>query len=269
MNKKIIDHHMHTNYSPDADPKATMEEYIKSAKEKGIEGVMFTDHVDFDFPSPLFDEMTDYVKYYKEVELLRKKEDFNVFMGVEIGYQPHLNQRMTDFLKSYPFDFVICSIHVGDGLDFYNGDFFKGKTQAEAYMRYYEIVLEAVQSYDDYDVFGHIDYIIRYGGFLNRTYKLKDYAQIIDKILETIIRKGKGIEINTSGHRYGLGVLHPGIDLLKRYKELGGKIITFGSDTHKIKDYYDGFEEAKRMLLEAGFEYITVFKNRKPEFVKI
>ncbi len=108
-----------------------------------------------------------------------------------------------------------------------------------------------------------------YGGFENRTYQFKDYANILDQILRTIISKGKGIEINTSGFRYGLGVLHPGIDLLKRYKELGGTIITFGSDTHKIRDYYDGFEEAKKMLLEAGFEFITVFKNRKPEFVKI
>ncbi|MBU1142807.1 MAG: histidinol-phosphatase HisJ family protein, partial [Firmicutes bacterium] len=207
--------------------------------------------------------------YQKEIARVRIEENFNVYMGVEIGYQPHLNERMTNFLKSYPFDFVICSIHLGDGLDFYNGDFFKGKTQAEAYRRYYEIVLHAVKSYDDYDVFGHLDYIIRYGGYENRTYQLKDYAEILDEILMTIIKKGKGLEINTSGIRYGLGVLHPGIDLLKRYKELGGKIITFGSDTHKIKDYYDGFEEAKKMLLEAGFEYVTVFKNRKPEFVKI
>ena len=269
MNKKIIDHHMHTNYSPDADPKATMELYIQSAKEKGIDGVMFTDHVDFDFPSDLFDEMIDYHQYLEEVKRVSKKENFKVFMGVEIGYQPHLNQRMTDFLKSHPFDFVICSIHVGDGLDLYNGDFFQGKTQKEAYMRYYEIVLDAVRSYDDYDVFGHIDYIIRYGGYKDRSYLLSDYAQVVDEILKTIIKKGKGIEINTSGLRYGLGVLHPGIDLLKRYKELGGKIITFGSDTHKIKDYYAGFEETKKMLIEAGFEYITVFKDRKPEFVKI
>ncbi|MDO9628751.1 MAG: histidinol-phosphatase HisJ family protein [Acholeplasmataceae bacterium] len=269
MNKKIIDHHMHTNFSPDADPKATMELYIQAAREKGIEGIMFTDHVDFDYPTPIFDDMIDYDLYQKEIERVRAKENFKVFMGVEMGYQPHLNQMMSDFLKSYPFDFVICSIHVGDRLDFYNGDFFKGKTQKEAYMRYYEIVLNAVRSYDDYDVFGHLDYIIRYGGFENRSYLLKDYADILDQILTTIIKKGKGIEINTSGIRYGLGVLHPGIDLLKRYKELGGKIVTFGSDAHKVYDYYDGFEEAKKMLIEAGFEYITVFQKRIPEFVKI
>jgi len=269
MNKKIIDHHMHTFYSPDADPMASMELYIKAAKEKGIEGIMFTDHVDYDFPVPIFDKMIDYDLYQKEIERLSKQENFKVLMGVEMGYQPHLKQRMTNFIKSYPFNFVICSIHVGDGLDFYNGDFFKGKTQAEAYRRYYEIVLEAVSHYDDYDVFGHLDYIIRYGGYENRSYRYEDYKEIIDEILSIIIKKGKGIEINTSGIRYGLGVLHPGIDLLKRYKELGGKIITFGSDAHKIKDYYMGFDDAKKMLIEAGFEYITIFKDRKPEFVKI
>lgn len=269
MNSKIIDHHMHTNYSPDADPKTTMELYIKSAKEKGIDGVMVTDHVDFDYPTPIFDEKIDYEVYKKEIEYLSKKENFKIYLGVEVGYQPHLKQKISNLLNSFPFDFVICSIHVGDGLDFYNGDFFRGKTQKEAYLRYFEIVLNAVKSYDDYDVFGHIDYIIRYGGFKDRSYQFKDYAHIIDEILRTIISKGKGIEINTSGLRYGLGVLHPGIDLLKRYKELGGKIITFGSDAHKIKDYYAGFEEAKEMLLEAGFEYITIFQNRKPKFIKI
>jgi len=260
---------MHTIYSPDAKRDCTMENYIKLAKEKGIDGLMFTDHVDFDFPSGYFDEVIDYEKYLNEINELKTKHQIDIFMGVEMGYQPHLNDRIADFLNAHPFDFVICSIHVGDRLDFYNGDFFKGKTQNEAYQRYFEIVLDAVKSFDDYDVFGHIDYIIRYGGYENRNYDFDLHKETIDEILKEIIKKNKGIELNTSGIRYKLGVLNPGIKLLKRYKELGGKIVTFGSDCHDLKDYYKDFELAKSYLIESGFEYISVFKSRKVEFIKI
>jgi histidinol-phosphatase (PHP family) len=269
MNKKIIDHHMHTNYSPDARRDCTMENYIKLAKNKKIEGLMFTDHVDFDFPSNIFDEIIDYNQYLKEINELKKLHQIDIYMGVEMGYQPHLNDRITKFLSNHPFDFVICSIHVGDGLDFYNGDFFKGKTQEEAYQRYFEIVLNTVKSFNDYDVFGHIDYIIRYGGYENRNYDFVKHQNTIDQALIEIIKNDKGIELNTSGIRYKLGVIHPGITLLKRYKELGGKIVTFGSDCHNLNDYYADFELAKKMLLEAGFEYISIFKNRKAEFIKL
>jgi histidinol-phosphatase (PHP family) len=125
INPKLIDHHMHTNYSPDADPLATMESYINQAKLKGIEGVMFTDHVDLESPIEAFIEIIDYDVYQKEVEDLRIKTNFPIYMGVEIGYQPQLHEKYNQFLSTHDFDFVICSMHLADGLDFYYGDFVK------------------------------------------------------------------------------------------------------------------------------------------------
>ena len=46
---------------------------------------------------------------------------------------------------------------------------------------------------------------------------------------------GKGIELNTGGFKYGLGHPNPCEDIIKRYKELGGEIITLGSDAHKCE----------------------------------
>jgi histidinol-phosphatase (PHP family) len=129
MNPKLIDHHMHTNYSPDADPKATFKAYIDQAKKMGIERLIFTDHVDFDSIADIFDELIDYDRYIKDLNEIAKNEQFNVSLGVELGYQPHLKERNKAFTLKYPFEFVISSIHFCDGLDLYNGDFFKGKTQ--------------------------------------------------------------------------------------------------------------------------------------------
>jgi histidinol-phosphatase (PHP family) len=269
MSQKIIDHHMHTNWSPDADPNLTFEDYIHEAIHQNIPGVMFTDHVDFDYPDPFFKDIIDYQKYFEHIEKYRNLNTIEIGMGVEMGYQPHLKIEMDQFLKRHPFDFVICSIHVCDQLDLYNGDFFKGKTQQEAYRRYFEIVLEAVQNYDNYDIFGHVDYIIRYGNYSNRDYDYNLFKDIIDDILLAIIKKGKGIEVNTSGLRYGLGVMHPKQEVIHRYKQLGGQIITIGSDAHYIKDFQKDVDAALKLIKNAGFTQITYFKSRKPQQIPI
>lgn len=269
MSLKLIDHHMHTQASPDADPNLSMEDYIRKAIECNYPGVMFTDHVDYDFAAPIFSEQIDYSQYYSQILKLRKQYNLPILMGVEMGYQPHLNAKIDALLNEFPFDLVILSIHMGDGLDLYNGDFFKGKTQNEAYMRYFEIVLDTVQNYENFDIFGHIDYIIRYGVFKNKIYDFDTFKPIITEILKIIIRNNKGIEVNTSGYRYGLGVTHPILELLKLYKSLGGKILTLGSDAHYLKDYQRDFDEALRLIRLAGFSEVTHFKNRKPYVVSI
>jgi histidinol-phosphatase (PHP family) len=269
INPKLIDHHTHTNYSPDADPLATMENYITKAKSLGVEGVMFTDHVDLESPIEAFVEIVDYNLYYTKIQQLRDETKFPIYMGVEIGYQPQLHQQYDKFLSAHDFDFIICSMHLADGLDFYYGDFFIGKTQDEAYLRYFEVVLECVKVFDYYDVFGHLDFIIRYGKFDVLDYDYSQYKEIIDQILLAIISKNKGIELNTSGLRYGLAHMHPKYEILKRYKELGGKIITLGSDAHRVSDYMHDFDLAIKLIKLAGFDEIAVFKNRIPTFIKL
>ena len=268
MKRPLIDQHVHTNASPDANRDATMTAYIEKAKKMGLPGVIFTDHVDMDTPVELFKTFPDYQTYSKNIKPLNTP-DFFVRMGVEIGYQPHIQEKIETFIQSHPFDFVICSIHLGDKLDFYNGDFFIGKTQQEAYQRYFELVLESVENFQDYEVFGHLDYIIRYGDFEDKAFDIDDYQPLIDTILSTIIKNGKGIEVNTSGIRYNLGVMHPNLAILKRYKALGGKIITLGSDAHKVDDFYSDFEHAIALILKAGFRYITEFKARQPYFIEL
>ncbi len=174
-----------------------------------------------------------------------------------------------DELMKNHYDFVIASSHVVDKCDLCTNDFFEGKTKFMAYLGYFADVLNNVKTCDFFSVYGHIDFINRYGNYADKKMVYGDYKFITDEILKTLIEKGKGIEINTSGYRYGLGHTHPQFELVKRYKELGGEIITVGSDAHVPEDIAKDFDKAYKMLEEAGFKYLTLFTDKKPEFVKI
>lgn len=265
----FADYHIHTNFSGDCN--TPMEDIVKKAVSLGLKEIAITDHVDYDFPVPEFTFTVDYDEYLNDFNRIKEKYKncIDILLGVEIGFQPHIKEKLEELCSKYPFDFVICSTHAADNLDLYNGDFFKDKNQNYAYLRYFENVLENVKTYSNYDVYGHMDYIIRYGEYENKTLSYNDYMDIINTILKAIIHSGCGIEINTSGYRYGLGQMHPQFDILKKYKELGGEIVTVGSDSHTTKDLCSNFNLAYDALKSAGFNHITTFRNRKPKFVDI
>ncbi|MFA7533685.1 MAG: histidinol-phosphatase HisJ family protein [Tissierellaceae bacterium] len=257
---KYTDHHVHTNYSPDGEGK--VEGYVLKAKEMGLEFVTFTDHADFGTKDKDFMVHIDYDKYFHMMKELEEKHNIPIKIGVEIGYEKNQKEEIRDFLGKYPFDFVISSIHYGDGRDFYLGDFFHGKNQNQSYMRYFEILLEMVENFYEYDVVGHLDYITRYGPFENKYYEYEKYKEIIDKISKEIIEKGKGIELNTSGIREEINDFYPKKQVLERYRELGGKTITIGSDSHRNIDYHAGIKEGIALLKSVGFKEISYFHKR-------
>lgn len=265
----IADYHVHTDFSGDC--TTPMEDVVKQAISLGLKEIALTDHVDYDFPVPEFTFVINYDEYLITFNKIKEKyQDYiDLLLGVEIGFQAHVKEDIEKLCAKYPFDFVICSTHAADNLDLYNGDFFEGKNQKYAYLRYFENVLENVKNFNNYDVYGHIDYITRYGGYENKSLSYYDYKDIIDSILKTLIHNNCGIEINTSGYRYGLNQMHPQLSILKRYKELGGEIITVGSDSHIPNDLCSNFNLAYDALKNVGFKHITTFKNRKPKFIDI
>ena len=260
---KYLDHHVHTDFSPDSE--ATMRKYL----EQGFKRIMFTDHIDIGAPDLLFAELINYDEYFKIVKKLQEEYDAEIFVGVEMGYQKEYRSEIEAFIKKYPFDFVIGSIHSGDGLDLYNGDFSKGKTQKETYMRYFEILEEMVENFENFDVVGHLDYITRYGEFDRKYYNYLEYQEIITRILKKIIEKNKGIEINTSGMRNELKEVYPKKEVVECFCNLGGKTITLGSDAHIVSDFSSYFEESIEMLRELDVEYITEFKKRNKKKILI
>ena len=213
----------------------------------------------------------DFKNYQKEITALKDeyKDKIDILWGIELGLQPHVAKENLEIAQTYPFDFIIGSTHIVDHIDIYYPSFYEGRTERSAYRRYFECTLENINTNVDYDVYGHLDYVVRYGPNKNLSYTYQKYAELIDEILRKLIEKGKGIELNMAGFKYGLGHPNPTEDILKRYRELGGEIITIGSDGHKPEQIAWDYEKVPELLRQAGFEYYTVFKNRKPEFIKL
>ena len=213
------------------------------------------------------------INFGKKIDELVKegnyKKDIDVKFGVEVGVQPHTKDYLESVIKKYPFDFVIASSHAIDRVDLAFGEIQAGRTKDEVHNLYFEYVLQNIEKYNEFNVYGHIDFVTRYGGEKFRGLDYKKHFDIIDVILKKLIEKGKGIEVNTSGYRYREDRFYPCTDILKRYYELGGAILTIGSDSH-IKDYMTmDFDRVYDFLESIGVKYISSFDKMQPSFKKI
>ncbi len=263
------DYHNHTDFS--ADSEASAESMIERAIDLGLSCLCMTDHMDPDMDFPGMDFTFSLPDYFQKHQELKEHygNQITLLTGIELGLQPHIAGKLAEILAFGPFDFVIGSAHVCDGLDPYLQEYWKGKTEQEGIFRYFENILETVAAFDDIDVYGHLDYIVRYAPSKAATYSYHKYAEILDEILKTLISKNIGLELNTAGLKYGLGFAHPHPEILKRYRELGGEIITVGSDAHKPEHLAYDFGKVPDILKSCGFEYYTIFQNRKPEFIRL
>lgn len=268
-----IDSHVHSNVSHDG--ISTYTEHMKKASEKGIREITFTEHFD-DYLGIPTDIKTLNVDKYLEEYLKYKNDNYvKTNFGIEIGLRPISFDVIKSLVKDYDFDFIIGSSHITCDKDMaYDSSFFDGLTPHQAIMNYLNEIKTNIMLYpNEFDVYGHIDYVIRYVikyyGPVMTKLEYDEFRDTLDEILTGLISRDKGIEINTSGFRYGLNTAHPNIEILKRYKELGGKIITMGSDAHKADDLAKDFDKAVDMLETAGFDEIAVYHKRQPDFVKI
>lgn len=263
------DQHMHCNFSGDSD--ALPEDMIKAGIAHGLSGICFTDHLDYDYPEEPNIFLLDFDNYFKALSDLREKyaDKISVNIGIELGLQTQTAGQNLAVAEKYPFDFIIGSSHVVNHMDPYYPEFFAERNEDEAYMEYFESVLENINSGVDFDVYGHIDYVVRYGPNKNAFYTYEKFKDIIDEILTQLISKGKGIEVNTGGFKYGLGHPNPTEDIIRRYRELGGEIITMGADAHVPEYVAYEFGKTAQIIKNCGFKYYTVFKNRKAEFIPL
>lgn len=263
------DVHMHTWFSNDSqtDPEKMIEEAIR----RGLSMICFTDHYDkdnFDWgEEAIFDEE----KYYQIMPKLREKykDQIDIRIGAEIGIQPHLSGCFDQFVKKYPMDFVIGSMHSVMGHDLATKFLYKTYCDEEGYRICFEEMLADVKLTKSFDVLGHMDYMVRYSKNKSKSYNPMKYMDIIDEIFKILISEGRGIELNMSGLKYGLGFAHPHMEILKRYRELGGEVITVGADGHIPEHIAYDYHLADEILKECGFRYYTEFRNRIPEFIKL
>ena len=280
------DYHVHTAFSDDSN--YDMEQVIQDAIKLNIDELCFTDHVDYgikkdwDEPGKMIYRIggsgepkkmalvnVDYPKYYETIAKLQSKykDQIKIKLGLEFGMQRHTIHKHDSLFKCYPFDFIILSVHQINDQEFWTNDFQKGKTQDEYIMEYYNEILYLVKHYKNYSVLGHLDLINRYDPL--GPYPFEKIKPILTEIFNIVINDNKGIEINTSSHRYGLTDLTPSIDILKLYKELGGTIITIGSDSHKPEHLGAYIDETKDILKELGFSSFCTYNKMKPNYHKL
>lgn len=261
------DQHLHCHFSGDSDTPP--EKQIEKALSLGMTHICFTDHHDHDVISDI-DFSLDFAPYFSTINSLREKysDKLNICCGVELGLQPHLKDYCEELVKKYPFDFVIGSVHFVDGLDPYYDEYFSTHPD-NAYERYFETVYDAAKNQSCFDSLGHLDYIVRYGSRHGLDYSYKKYADLLDPILKVIIEKGIALECNTGGLSRGLSEPNPCRDILLRYREMGGELITLGSDAHSPETLGYAFDECGKLLKECGFKYYALYNDRKAQLLPL
>ena len=267
------DCHLHSSFSGDS--HIPMEEMVLRGIAQGLDTMCFTEHNDFDYPDQedldgtVFLLNTDSYLY----DLAKLKEKYagkiRLLFGVELGLQPKVLRQNAAYAKSHAFDFIIGSSHLCHDRDVYYPDFFHGRTTPEALREYFESVLENIRKFSNFDVYGHLDYAVRYAPEKDRGYSYSAFHDIFDEILKALLDKGIGLELNTGGIKDGMHDFHPCMDVLKRYRELGGEIITVGSDSHAPEHIGDSFDRAAEVLRTCGFRYYCIFEKRIPEYHKL
>ena len=266
------DSHIHSNFSGDSMEK--LENIIERAIETGMDEITITDHLDLEFPGEVNIFELDFKTYVETLKKLKNlyKNNIKIKIGIELGLQPQLKNKYNEIFNCEDVDFIIGSFHCVRGMDVADRKFFEKYSKDEAHRIYFEEILNTIDLFPEISVCGHLDFINRYGRSVYDDYKkinFEMHRELIDKILIKLIEKNIGIEINTSALRYGLRDFHPCRKILKRYKELGGKIITMGSDAHRALDIMRDFDKARDVLKEIGFENFCVFEKRKAEYKEL
>lgn len=271
------DNHVHTDFSTDS--TVPMESQLLQAKALGLSSLCFTDHMDYHFPSKrhTIEFVFSVEEYFSTIQKLRDKyPDFPLRVGVELGLKRDVLPQCLSLTNAFPFDFVIGSTHLVEDTDPYYQEYWDSHGEMGGIARYYEATLENVQMDFDFDVYGHLDYVIRYCPAIKaareegricedfyKRYYLKN-RDTIAEIFRLLIAGGRGIELNTGGLKYGLGHPNPHEDILCLYRDLGGEYITVGSDAHKEEHLAFDFSRVPGILAGCGFSHYTEYHGRKP-----
>ena len=260
----MYDYHMHSRVSFDGHD--TGEALARAALDAGLKEICFTDHIDYDPMGTMGNMAFDTEEYNAEYDHL-SLPGLKIRRGMEFGMTRDNMPQFRKELLRRPFDFVLGSIHFVDGLDVYMPPFWEGKTVFEAERRCLEETLACVKVHTDYDVLAHLTYIGKSpSNPVHRPVPYEDHREIIDEILKTLAQNGKGLELNTSGLDRCGGFL-PTADYFRRFRELGGEIVTVGSDAHQTDRVGQYSREACELLKEI-FGYVCTFEDRKPIFHK-
>ena len=266
----LADYHTHTCCSPDS--TAPLSEMVRAARRAALKELCTTDHCDLqqEDGSPLASwDWTPILEQYRAVRQTLPRTGPRLRLGLELGGGHTDPQRAQEILSGAPLDFVIGSVHnlspEAGGRDFFFLDY-AAEADARAALDDYIHSLLALAPLLFYDTLGHIIYPLRYiNGRAGYQLTLNPWQDQLDQLLRTVIHTGRAIEVNTHAGRE----IEEWRPVLKRYRELGGELVTLGSDAHRPDHVGRGLVRAVRLLEQTGFRYFTVYRQRKPEQIKL
>lgn len=271
---KLFDNHTHSYFS--ADSEMDIYEAVARAEDLGLGGIVLTDHIDLgehqgtkDF---IFDVAAQQSAIDDAVERLGLggKGSVELLKGIEIGIDIPSEEAIFKVLRENSYDCVIASQHLIDGYDPYWGGYYDNCDYKYAYSHYLEVFYEGMVRMKDFDIIGHYDYIVRYAHYPQNAITYREFGDILDAIFKYLIDNGKSLEINTKTYQLYRG-REPWLDIevLKRFRELGGEALSFGSDAHAVGRIADKFEWCREVSKRAGIEYEVCYKGRKPYYIPL
>lgn len=269
--KNLFDTHLHTEWSGDS--STPVLDQINRAKELGLSGITITDHMDLDFPETpdrFKLDLPNYLSTLKKIALQESSPDFEILIGMELGLQPQCVDDNHSLLRNYNFDYIIGSLHLIDGMDPYYDSFYEGKSVTWCYETYFTSLLANIKQFSDFDSLGHMDYIARYAkriyGEEEARLSYSMFPELFDEIFHFLIRRNISLEVNTGGMQHGLPEPNPSYELLQRYYDLGGRMITLGADSHTTAHVGLNFPSVVSDLKKIGFEGQMIYRRRNAEF---
>ena len=271
--KMLYDMHTHCNFSPDS--PATLDEMCRSAIGKGIKAIALTDHLDVfsNLPFGMLycgQQIHRYDASAIRAAVLAAREKYGdkltLLYGVELA-QPHVNPLPCErFVKETDFDVVIGSLHCFySGAEYYWAEY-DDKSVDTLLKIYLDSELEMVR-WGNFDVLAHLDYVLRYVRRAGLPHDFSGHMERVRAIFELIIKKDIALEINMGGFRYPTGV-GPDAGVIKTYREMGGKLLSIGSDSHRPEHFNQGLDNAFAIAREAGFKEAVYYQKRIPHFYK-
>ncbi len=258
-----IDYHTHTNHSWDC--RIPMPEMIRAAMDIGLKEIAFTDHFD-QFDESLRRPKYNAAVYFETLNVCRAEFEpggITIRAGVEVG-EPHLHSELVrPVLEQSPYDVVLGSLHFAEGLSMSDATFFQKYPLQEAMKRYFGEMVEMVRK-GGFDLLAHLDFPKRRAYKVYGRFDLREFETEVREVWQACIENNIGIEINTAGLRHDVNQLHPTVEALTWYREMGGDILTIGSDAHRPADVAAGTNLALEAALMAGFDSVTSFEGRQP-----
>jgi histidinol-phosphatase (PHP family) len=256
----MLDYHVHTEFSSDC--KIPMAVQCEAAIAAGVTEIAFCDHLDHEPADPGYG-------YYRPEAFLASVDacreaygsKLTVLAGVEADYNERIADQVARFLSTYSFDFVIGSVHYGEEGRIIFQDYFDHREWDDVYFPYLERLKLAARS-GLFDTLGHIDLPKRYAPQNKRTYDPLRYKDGLQQLFEVLIERGLSFEINTSGLRQAPKTSMPGPAIVRWYVEMGGTLITTGSDSHAPQHVGSGIQQTMDMLQLCGIDSVSSFSKR-------